>query len=211
MSTTIQSEMRDTAKHSTLTKLRNEGSVPAVIYGYKTETTPISVKEGDLLKTLRVTGRNGVIKLNMDGKDIDVVLHDYQSGALKGDIRHADFLAINMTEELEVDVTVHLVGTSPGEKAGGVVQQPNREVTIKVKPKNIPDSFEVDISKLEIGDAITVADIRKESKFEILNDDEHGLVLVSAPRTEADLEALETEVEGENAGPEVIGEAKEEK
>ena len=72
----------------------------------KTEATPISVKERDLLKTLRVTGRNGVIKLNVDGKELNVVLNDYQSDALKGEIRHADFLAINMTEELEVDVTV---------------------------------------------------------------------------------------------------------
>ena len=56
------------------------------------------------LKTLSVTGRNGVIKLNVDGKDINVVLNDYQSDALKGEIQHADFLAINMTEELEVDV-----------------------------------------------------------------------------------------------------------
>ena len=210
MSTTIQSEMRESAKHSTLTKLRNEGSVPAVVYGYKTESTPISVSERDLLKTLRVTGRNGVIKLKVDGKDVNVVLHDYQADALKGDIRHADFLAINMTEELEVDVAVHLVGESPGEKEGGVLQQPNREVTIKVKPSEIPDSFEVDISKLAIGDTITVADIRDKSKFEILNEDDHGLVLVSAPRTEADLEALESETAEVDANPEVIGEEKEE-
>ncbi len=210
MSTTIQSEMRDSAKHSTLTQLRNEGSVPAVVYGYKTESTSISVKERDLLNTLRVTGRNGVITLKVDGKDVDVVLHDYQAGALKGDIRHADFLAINMTEELEVDVVVHLVGTSPGEKEGGVIQQPNFEVKIKAKPSAIPEAFEVDISKLEIGEAITVADIRKKSKFEILNDDGHALVLVSAPRTEADLEALESDPVETDANPEVIGKEKEE-
>ena len=210
MSTSIQSEARVPAKKSALTELRKEGYVPSVVYGYKTEATPISVKERDLLKTLSEVGRNGVIKLNVDGKDINVVLSEYQSGALKGEIRHADFLAINMTEELEVEVLVHLVGESAGLKAGGVLQQPNREVKIKVKPTDIPETFDIDISELQIGESITVADIRAKAKFEILNEDDHGLVLISSPRTEAEMEELESEA-SETAEPEVIGEKKEEK
>ncbi|KAA0941011.1 50S ribosomal protein L25/general stress protein Ctc [Sporosarcina sp. ANT_H38] len=208
MSTTIQSEARVPSKQSVLTELRKEGLVPAVVYGYKTETTSISVKERELLKTLQITGRNGVIKLNVDGKDINVVLNDYQSDALKGEIQHADFLAINMTEELEVDVLVHLVGESIGLKEGGVLQQPNREVTIKVKPSDIPDTFDIDISKLQIGEAITVAEIRAKSKYEILNEDDHALVLISSPRSTAEMEELES-VASESVEPEVIGDKKE--
>jgi len=210
MSTTIQTEARVPSKQSALTELRKEGYVPAVVYGYKTEATSISVKERDLLKTLQVTGRNGVIKLNIDGKDINVVLNDYQSDVLKGDINHADFLAINMTEELEVDVTIHLIGESVGLKEGGVLQQPNREVTIKVKPSDIPETFDIDISNLQIGETITVAEIRANSKYEILNEDDHALVLISSPRTAAEMEELESEA-SETAEPEVIGEKKEEK
>ncbi|WP_203248959.1 50S ribosomal protein L25/general stress protein Ctc [Sporosarcina beigongshangi] len=194
MSTTIQSEMRTTAKQSTLTQLRQNGIVPAVVYGYNTEATTISVKERDLLNTLRVTGRNGVIKLNVDGKSINVVLNDYQSDALKGHIHHADFLAINMTEELEVDVSVNLVGDSPGVKEGGTLQQPNREVTVKVKPSEIPETFDIDISQLQIGETITIVDIREKSQYEILNDDDYALVLISAPRTQAEMDELESEV-----------------
>lgn len=208
MSTTIQSEARVPSKQSVLTELRKEGLVPAVVYGYKTETTSISVKERELLKTLHITGRNGVIKLNVDGKDINVVLNDYQTDALKGEIQHADFLAINMTEELEVDVLVHLVGESIGLKEGGVLQQPNREVTIKVKPSDIPDTFDIDISKLQIGEAITVAEIRAKSKYEILNEDDHALVLISSPRSTAEMEELES-VASESVEPEVIGDKKE--
>lgn len=200
MSTAIQSEMRTTAKQSTLTQLRKNGIVPAVVYGYKTEATTISVKERDLLNTLRVTGRNGVIQLNVEGKPVNVVLHDYQSDPLKGHIHHADFLAINMTEELEVDVSVNLVGDSPGEKEGGILQQPNREVTIKVKPSEIPDTFDIDISQLQIGETITIADIREKSKYEILNDDDYALVLISAPRTQAELEDLESDALETSAG-----------
>ncbi len=210
MNTNIQSEARVPSKQSTLSQLRKDGFVPAVVYGYKTESTPISVKERELLKTLSVTGRNGVINLNVGGKDINVVLNDYQSNALKGDIRHADFLAINMTEELEVDVPVYLVGESVGLKEGGVLQQPNRLVTIKVRPSNIPDTFDIDISGLQIGESITVAEIRAKSKYEILNEDDHALVLISSPRTAAEMEELESEA-SEPASPEVIGEKKEAK
>ena len=62
---------------------------------------------------------------------------------------------------------------------------------IKVKPSDIPETFDVDISELQIGETITVADIRGKSKFEILNEDDYALVLISAPRTEAEMEALE--------------------
>ncbi len=110
-----------------------------------------------------------------------------------------------MTEELEVDVTVQLVGESIGEKEGGVVQQPNREVKIKVKPSDIPESFDVDVSELQIGETITVADIREKSKFEILNEDDHALVLISAPRSQEEMEELDADTDATSAEPEVIG------
>ena len=116
MSTTIQSELRVKEKQSTLTQLRAKGFVPAVVYGYQTKATSISISERDLLKTLRVTGRNGVMKLQLDGSEVNVILNDYQTHPLKGNIEHADFLAINMTEELEVDVQINLVGESIGER-----------------------------------------------------------------------------------------------
>lgn len=211
MSTTIQSQVRVKGQHSTITELRAAGFVPAVVYGYKTEATTISVNERDLLKTLGVTGRNGVMKLQVDGNEVNVVLSDYQADPLKGTVLHADFLAINMTEELEVSVHVNLVGESKGEKAGGVVQQPNWELDIKVKPTDIPESFDVDVSDLEIGDMLTVADIREKSKFEILNEDDYGLVTISAPRTEEELDALDEATGEVSAEPEVIGEDIEDK
>jgi large subunit ribosomal protein L25 len=204
MSTAIQSKTREVKTRSALTALRNEGFIPSVVYGYNTDNTPIAVKESDLLKTLREVGRNGVINLELDGKKLNVVLNEFQEDALRGEIRHADFLSIDMAEELEVDVTVQLVGESIGEKEGGVVQQPNREVRIKVKPSDIPESFDVDVSQLGIGDTITVADVREKSKFEILNDDDHALVLISAPRSQEELEELDADTGAADAEPEVI-------
>ncbi|GKV70382.1 50S ribosomal protein L25 [Sporosarcina sp. NCCP-2716] len=206
MSTALQSEKRETAPQSALRQLRQEGKVPSVVYGFKTEATPITVDERDLLKTVQKHGRNGAFKLAVDGQDIDVMLSDYQADVLTGKVEHADFLAINMAEELEVDVTIHLTGDSPGEKAGGVVQQPLWELKVKAKPSDIPEHIEVDVSKLEIGGAIQVSDLREGAKYEILNEDDETIVLVSAPRTEEELDALDDETAGGTAEPEVVSE-----
>ena len=189
--------------HSNLTTLRGQGNVPGVVYGYQTETTPITVSEIELIKTLRESGRNGLINMDVDGKTLNVVLSDFQRDALKGSFKHVDFLAVNMADELEVSVTVHLLGDSAGEKAGGVVNQPNREILIKVKPSDIPDSIEVDVTKLGIGETITVGDIRGTVSYEILDEDDFILVSVTAPRTQEEIDELEAPAE-DAAQPEVV-------
>lgn len=205
MTSKISVQKRETGTpHSKLTELRGQGIVPGVVYGYQTETTPVAVSEIDLIKTLRESGRNGVINLELDGKTLNVVLSDFQRNALKGSFEHVDFLAVNMSDELEVAVAVHLIGESPGEKEGGVVNQPNREVTIKVKPADIPDSLEVDVANLAIGDTATVGDIRGTVSYEILDEDDFILVSVTAPRSQDELDELETPA-AEDAEPEVVG------
>lgn len=189
--------------HSALTELRGRGDVPGIVYGFKTETTPITVSEIDLIKTLRESGRNGVISLEIDGKSHNVVLNDYQMDALKGNFEHVDFLAINMSDELEVSAAVHLIGESAGEQDGGVVTQPNREVAIKVKPSDIPDALEVDITNLNVGESLSVGDIRGTVPYEILDDDDFILVNITAPRTQDEIDELETSTD-EDAEPEVL-------
>ncbi len=206
MATKMTAKKRESGTpQSALTELRGKGDVPGIVYGYQAETTPLTVSEIDLIKTLRESGRNGVINLELDGKTFNVVMSDYQMDALKGNFKHVDFLAINMSDELEVSVNVHTIGEAAGESEGGIVNQPNREVNVKVKPSDIPDAIEVDISKLEIGDSISVEDIRGTVSYEILDDDDFLLVSVSAPRTQEELDELEETPETEGDEPEVVG------
>lgn len=206
MATKMKAQKRESGTpNSALTELRGKGNVPGIVYGYKAETTPLTVAEIDLIKTLRESGRNGVINLELDGKTYNVVLSDYQMDALKGNFKHVDFLAINMSDELEIAVTVHTVGEAAGEKENGIVNQPNREVHIKVKPSEIPDSIDVDVSKLEIGDHLSVGDIRDTVAYEILDEDDFLLVSVTAPRTQEEIDELEETTETEGAEPEVVG------
>ncbi|WP_088008433.1 50S ribosomal protein L25/general stress protein Ctc [Indiicoccus explosivorum] len=189
MATVMNAKKRQSdVPHSALTELRQKGFVPGVVYGYQTETVPVSVEEVELIKTLRETGRNGVISLEVDGKQTNVVLNDYQMDALKGSFKHVDFLAINMTEDLEVDAPVHLTGEAKGVSEGGIINQPNHEVTLNVKPSDIPDAIEVDVTDLDIGDSLTVGDIRDKVPYEIVTEDNYVLANVLAPRVEEEEE-----------------------
>ncbi|MFC4355811.1 50S ribosomal protein L25/general stress protein Ctc [Chryseomicrobium palamuruense] len=189
--TKVATQSRESKKGNT--SLRAKGFVPAVVYGYKTESTAIAVEEIELIKTLREVGRNGVMKLDVDGKTINAVLTDYQQDPIKGHLVHADFLAINMTEELEVSVTVTATGDAVGVKEGGSLTQVNREVTVKVKPSDIPDHIEVDVSELNIGDTLTLGEVREKIDFTVLEEDDHTLFSVAAPRSDEELEELDAE------------------
>lgn len=193
MSTSIKAKAREAHKRSVKTELRNTGYVPAIVYGFKTESTPIAVNEKELEKTIRTEGRNAILSLDVDGKTVNAVLKEVQKEPIKGKLIHLDFLAVSMRQELEVEVPVVAAGTSVGVKEGGVLQQPNRELKLTVKPSDIPENIEVDITELAIGDTLTVGDIRDKVDFTIVDEDDVVLVTVSAPVSEAELEAdLET-------------------
>ncbi|MGF9978742.1 50S ribosomal protein L25/general stress protein Ctc [Viridibacillus arvi] len=201
MSTVVHAKKRKVENHSALTELRQRGFVPAVVYGYKTEATPITINAREYEKALRLDGKNSIVTLEIDGKKLNAVLNEAQKCALKGTLVHLDFLAVNMSDALEVSVRVNLIGDSVGVKEGGILQQPNREVTVKVKPSDIPESIEVDISTLEIGDTLAVGDIRSTSTFEILDTDDFLLVTVSVPTVEVE----STEVDEKATSEEIIG------
>lgn len=190
MSTVVKAQARKQKENA---RLRKSGYIPAVVYGYQMDSQAIAVEEKNLSKTLREVGRNGVMKLEVNGKAVNVVMSDYQMNILKGQMIHADFLAINMQEELEVNVLVNAIGNSAGVSEGGLLQQPNRELTITVKPSNIPEGIDVDVSEMAIGDTLTVADIRDKVDYAITNDDDYTLFTVSAPRAEEETEETDSE------------------
>lgn len=188
MTTGLTATKREIGEHSNLTQLRNKGQIPAVIYGYNLEATPIAVSERELARYLQQFGQNGVFELQLEGKKVNAMLTEVQRSALKNSYKHLDFLAINMSETLETEVPVSFIGDSVGVKDGGVLMQPNRELKIKVIPSEIPESIEIDISALAIGDSLSVIDIRDKVDFEILNEDNYTLVTVTTPISKADLE-----------------------
>ncbi|WP_107840039.1 50S ribosomal protein L25/general stress protein Ctc [Metasolibacillus meyeri] len=198
MSTALTTNKRTKGQHSALTQLRQQGAIPGVVYGYQVESTPISIDAKKFAKILSEQGSNGVFQLELEGEKINAVLSEVQRDALKGFVKHVDFQVINMAEDLEVSVPVTTTGDSVGVAEGGLLLQPIREITIKVKPNAIPEAIEVDVTNLAIGSSLTVGDIRSQQAYDILNDDEEVLITVAAPTVEE-----EAPVETEEATEEV--------
>lgn len=208
MSTVLNAKKRETGRRSTLTQLRKEGQLPAVLYGYNTDSTPISLDYKETAKTVQRLGYTSVFTIDVEGKKVNAVLTDIQRDALKGHVKHVDFLAVNMSEELEVEVPVTLIGTSVGVKEGGVLTQPNHTVKISVKPTDMPDHIEVDISDLAVGDTLALSDVRDKLNFTILNEDDYTLATVTPPTqvgevddADADKTADDVEATGEKLDP----------
>lgn len=215
MAKLASSSRADKSKKSELNELRLNGQVPAVVYGYETENTALSVDEIEFIKLIREVGRNGVIDLELENGTKQVMVSDYQFDSLKNQILHIDFIAINMQTEVTVDVQIELTGEAPGQKEGGVIEQPLFEVSVTAKPADIPETIEIDVSELNIGDSIHVSDIREKGNFVIENEDEDSLVIISAPTEEPEedeevSEEEETEVEATEQKDEEDAEGEEE-
>ncbi|MGD6845715.1 50S ribosomal protein L25/general stress protein Ctc [Bacillus infantis] len=196
MSTVLQAKERKEFRNSNLTQLRNEGNIPGVVYGNKIESKAIYLNGPDFIKTIRETGRNAVFSLDVEGTRHDVVLSDYQADPLKNEITHLDFRAVDMSQEITAEVRIELVGDAAGVKDGGVLQQPVHELSVSAKPNDIPQSVEVNIADLQVGESITAADIKAGRGFTINTDDETVIASILAPRQEQEISTGEEQEPG---------------
>lgn len=192
-------ERQGKSKRSELNELRNTGKIPAVIYGFGATNTAVHVDAAEFTKVMREVGRNGVIELGLDSGSTKVMVTDYQVDPIKHQVTHIDFLAINMKAELTVDVTVTLTGEAKGAEEGGVVQQPLFTLSVTATPDEIPETIEVDVTELNIGDSITVGDLRGNKNYTINNEDDEAIVSVVPPTVVEEPEEGEEAAEGEEA------------
>ena len=195
MSTVLQATERTDKRRGTLTKIRKEGNVPAIVYGAKKENTSIYLREIDLLKTIKDVGRNGVISLEVNGNTQNVIVTDYQVDPLKNGFIHVDFLAVDMSKEVTANVNVNLVGDAAGVKDGGVMQQSLFEVSIAAKPGDIPPSIDIDVTNLQVADTITVADIKELGNFIVNHEEDEVIASILPPRQEEVIDSGEKQGE----------------
>jgi large subunit ribosomal protein L25 len=189
LSNQLQAHVREDLKRSATRKLREDGSVPAVVYGYNQNSKSIFLDSIDFIKTMREVGRNGVLTLVVEKDKFPVMLHDVQVDPLKDQVVHADFYVVNMKEEVDAEVTISLVGEPAGVKDGGVLSQALNEISVRALPNDVPSVIEVDVSHLAINDSITISDIPKEGKYEITNEDlEETIASVLPPRQVEEVE-----------------------
>ncbi|MHC0039262.1 50S ribosomal protein L25/general stress protein Ctc [Pseudoneobacillus sp. C159] len=197
MASSLRATERNQFRNSELRKIRQQGNIPAVVYGRKVESKPVFVDKLELIKTIKTVGRNGVISLDIGGEKQDVILTEYQEDSLKKDIVHADFLAVDKSSKLTVEVRVVLTGEAVGVKDGGVLQQAFHELSITATPDNIPSALEIDITNLQVGETVTVDDILYQGDFSINHEPELTIASILPPKVEKEISSGEQQEGGQ--------------
>lgn len=190
--------------------------MPAVYYGFKETSTPITVSKSAFKKVLKEAGESSVIVLSGEGKKIEALIHQVDFDPIKGEPRHADFYVIEAGKKVEVSVPIHFEGVSPAVKnLGGILVKVLHEMKIEAFPKNLPHSIIVNIEGLvDFDSKIHVKDITLPTGVSSLEESEEVVAAVSAPKEEkdeetapVDLSAIEVEKKGKK---EEVGESSEE-
>ena len=189
------------SKHAA--RLRREDLVPCVIYG-NGEPTHFSTPSKSF-KILAYTPDAYIVKVNMGDKVIDCVMKDLQFHPVTDDIIHVDFVALVDGMPTQVELPVKLMGSSRGVRNGGVLKQSIRKLVVKALPENLPDSIDIDITELRIGQSIRVEEVKKEGDFEIMNAPSAVIVGVRTSRKAVAEEDEDEGAEGE-AGAEASAE-----
>jgi large subunit ribosomal protein L25 len=210
----LKAQAREGTGKGAARRLRQQGFIPGVVYGPKTETVSLAVNTLEFTKALRgAAGGNAVINLEFEGSGKSepkvVMVQDLHLEPLTHNVLHVDFQEIDLKEEVDVSIPIELVGKAMGIEDGGILQQIVRELEIRCLPLNIPEKVELDISNLGIGDSVHVSDIAATGDFEILSASDQTVASVIAPAAEEEeVEEAEAE-EGEEAEAEEGEEAQE--
>jgi large subunit ribosomal protein L25 len=184
-------------------RLGPSGKLPAVVYGVGHEPVSISLDKHQVDQFLLHGAASSLIELSIDGgKPVHTVIKDVQRDPTKGSVLHLDLWAVSMKQHISTVVPIHFVGDAAGVKTGGVLTHNLREVQIDSLPGDMPDSIEVSVEDLEVGDSLHVSDLVAPSGVIITSPEDEIICSVTPPTKAVEEEAVE-----EAAEPEVIGAA----
>ena len=200
---TLTAEKRDLKTKAQ--NVRLTGKIPAVFYGRKTESTPISVPQNAFLKVWREAGESSIVNLAVDGKDLNVLIYDVAFDPVKDTPTHVDFYVVEADRAVEVPVPVEFIGEAPVQKEEGVsVVKVLHEIKIKGLPKDLPQILTVDLSVLKvITDQIFAKDIKLPAGITLVTNDGEVVAAVSVAKAEEEVPAEEfdpTKIEVEKKG-----------
>jgi len=179
-------------------KIREKEQIPAILYGHKIKSMPLSLDYGEFNHVFEEVGESGILRLTIDTQpEKDVLVKDIQLDPISGKYIHVDFYQIKKGEKIKAEVPLETVGESKAVKElGGVLEKPLEEIEVECLPKDLPHEIKVDISRLEtFDDVIRIKDLRIPSGVKVLEDKKETVALVSPPRKEEELKELEEEVE----------------
>ena len=185
----ITVERRTSRKKGAARKARRAGIIPAVFYGPRRSTVTVAVKSAEFDKKLAHLEGSHLIRLLNPGRDAElhdkaVILREVQLHPVSGNVLHADFFEVDLTERLIVSVALHFVGKAAGVTDGGILQPIQREIEVECLPTEIPRYIEVDVSPLGIHEAVHLGELKLPEGVTAVGDPEQALVTVLPPTVE---------------------------
>ncbi|MES2314379.1 MAG: 50S ribosomal protein L25 [Patescibacteria group bacterium] len=200
---TLNVEKRDMKQNREV--LRQKGLIPAVFYGPKEETTPVTMSLSEFKKIWKKAGESSVIILKEGSNEHESLIHDIDIHPLSGEPRHADFYVIEKGKKVTVHIPLVYVGVSPAVKdKGGILVKVHREIEIEAAPRDLPHELSIDISKLvEFSDVVHASDIILPTGVSLKINPEEVVTAISEPKEEKeeapaaiDMSAIEVEAKG---------------
>jgi large subunit ribosomal protein L25 len=194
--------VRKTVGDGAARELRREGMIPAILYGPKAEPVMLSVMTKEL-ETILVTSNIGQVLLNLliqNGKQQSrtAMIKELQTQPISGNLLHVDFYEVAMDQKIKISIPVVTTGQAAGVEEGGVLQLVRHEVEIFCFPNNIPESLEVDVTDMNIGDSKHIDAVSIDESFELVDESNFTLVTVLSPKAEeVEEEVVEEGEEGE--------------
>jgi len=150
-------------------RTRMTGAIPGILYGLGKESVQLSVNAKELGKVLSTAGSNAIFDLQIEGKPaVSAMVKEYQAHVLTRHFIHVDFLQVDLSQKITVEVPIHLVGKAPGVKEGGILEHIVRNLKVRCLPTAIPDFLSVDVSQLNIGDNIHSKEVTLPQGVEFL-------------------------------------------
>lgn len=182
-------------------KLREQGFIPAELYGRGISNIHLSVPVKDFVKLYKEAGEHSVLQVEVDGQPHPVLVHDVFYNPIDQEILAVDFYQVRMDEKVKAHIPLELEGQAPAvdEKEGILIKNMD-EIEVEALPTDLPPSIKVDLSGLvELDQSIYVKDLPKSDKFEYVIDPETAVLSVTAPKEEEVEEVPVPAVEGKAA------------
>ncbi len=206
----IEAKKRENLGKYSANKYRNEGYIPAVIYGDNTNESVV-IDHKKFSKLFDSIGEHAIITVDIEGNKNDVLVRDFQEHPVTRKLIHIDFFKINPNKKVSTRIPVHPEGLAQGVKMGGVMEQYLHGLIVECLPGDIPDEIKINVSELKMKQGFYVRDLDLGDKIKILNQKDQAIFIVHVSRTADELEAEEEEeAGGEEAGAEGETEASEE-
>ncbi len=212
---TLAARVRTETGKGAARKLRRNEQIPAVFYGPGTETVSLTVDYPELARVIKSSGSENaifdlVLTSDKETSTKKVMIKELMVDPVKDTYLHADFYEISMDTEITVNMAIHLVNTPMGVKEGGILEQIRRELTVSCLPDKLVDYIEIDVSELNVGDAVHIEDLTLPEGIHTVEEGHLTVAVVSVPAAEIEEEEAEEALEGEAPeGEEAEGEAAE--